>query len=84
MNSYKKKKFKKNLKEKWGWFLASGIFLVIGIIALLVGFNMTGWSLIDWLQSAYAVTFFIILSIGIVCAIALFITYKRSHLGGDE
>lgn len=84
MNSYKKKKIKKILKEKWGWFLASGIFLAVGIVALLIGFNMTGWSLIKWLQSPYAVTFFILLAIGIICAITLFITYKRAHLGGDE
>jgi len=76
-----KKRLKKYFKEKWYLFLGTGVFLIAGIVALLVGFAMTGWSIIDWLKSPYAVTFFILIIIGLITAVVLFITYKRTHLG---
>lgn len=84
MTETKKKKIKATLKKKWKWFLGSGVFLTIGIVALLVGFNMTGWSIIDWLKSPYATTFFIIVGIGVLIILVAVITYKRSQLGGYD
>ena len=76
------KKFKEFLKKYWGWFLGTGIFLAIGITTLLVGFEMTGWSIVAWLQSPYAITFFIILAISVLVLIVALVSLKRMKLGG--
>ena len=82
MNSYKKKKLKKAIKEKWIWFVGTGLFLVGGLVALLIGFYMTGWSIIDWLKSPYATTFFVIIGVGLICGLCLVVSFKNSKLGG--
>lgn len=84
MNAFKKKKLKKLIKEKWIWFLSTGLFLVGGTIALLIGFQMTGWSIVKWLHSPYATTCFILLVIGLLLLLVLVIEYKRNHLGGYD
>lgn len=81
MKSYKKKKIKALIKDKWGWFLASGIFLIIGTVAMISGAIMTGFDFIKWLQTPYALTFFVLLALGVLVLIWLIITYKRTHLG---
>lgn len=81
MEFQKKRKIRKWLKEKWGWLLGTGLFLGAGIILLLVGFYLTGWSIIDWLKSPYATTFFILFAIGVYLIIVLVIKSKQSHLG---
>ena len=70
------------IKKKWGWILGTGAFLAIGLTTLLIGFNMTGWSIIDWLQSPYAVTFFIIIGIGLITVLLVVVGLKRAKLGG--
>lgn len=56
MNYEKKRKIKKWFKARWKFLLGSGIFLTVGAVVMLVGFSMTGWSLIKWLQSPFATT----------------------------
>lgn len=78
----RKAKFKSFLKAKKGWVLGTGLFAVVGLITLLVGFWITGWSLIEWLKSPYALTFFILLAIALYGGLMLFLLYKRHNLGG--
>lgn len=81
MSKYGKYKARKKLRKYWVAFLGTGLFLVFGIALLLVGFYMTGWSLIDWLKSPYALTAGVILAGGVVLLIGVVITVKRHRLG---
>ncbi len=81
MKAKKARKIKDFIKSKWTWFLTSGIFLLVGIAAIIVGAFLTGFNLIEWLQTPYALTFFICLGIGAVVLMIIIINYKRSHLG---
>lgn len=81
MTEYRKYRFRKALRRYWAAFLGSGLFLIGGIAFLLVGFEMTGWSLIDWLKSPYAVTCGIMLSGALVALVWGIVTAKRHRLG---
>lgn len=76
-----KKRFKENLKKNWKVWLASGLFLLFGLIALIVGFTISGFSFIAWLKSPYATTFFIIIIIGVIILLLLLLEMKRRKLG---
>ena len=76
-----KKKIKNWWKEKKGVVIGTTLFLGIGAAFLLIGFALTGWSIIDWLKSPYATTFFILAAIGIYLMIVVIIRMKQSHLG---
>lgn len=77
----KKYELKKKLKENRLWIIGTIVFLIIGVTALLIGFNMTGWSIMDWLQSPWATTFFIVLALGLVAFLVLMITLKEMKNG---
>lgn len=68
-------------KKKLALWLGTGSFLAIGLVALLVGFAMTGWSIIDWLKSDYAITTFVLLGVGALVLLVVWFNYKRIHLG---
>ena len=59
MNFYQQKKLKDFAKEKWHWFLGSGIFLIITTVITIVGFTISGWNFMVWIHSKWAVTTFI-------------------------
>lgn len=80
MNFYQKTKIKKFFKEKWGWFLGTGLFLLIGGTIAIVGFSLNGWSLAKWLHSPYAFTTLVFIIVGLYCLIMIFILYKKSTL----
>ncbi|MCK9235203.1 MAG: hypothetical protein M0Q41_10715 [Bacteroidales bacterium] len=80
----RKKKFKEFLKKKWKWLVTGGFFLFSGLIILLVGFYITGWSIIDWLYSPYATTMLILLLVGGVILIMMLLEMKRQRLGDGE
>ncbi len=80
MNYYTKKKIKNWFKAKWKWLLGSGIFLTAGLVVMLVGFSITGWSLIKWLQSPYAVTTFVFVGFGAFLSTMAFLIRKNIDL----
>ena len=75
-----KKKIKKFFKEKWKVLLASGIFLTIGLVVMLVGFSITGWSIIEWLQSPFAVTTLIFVLGGLFFLVFAFLFKKQVEI----
>ena len=77
MNYNTKRKIKTWFKEKWKWLLGSGIFLTIGLIVMFVGFSMTGWSFIKWLQSPFAVTTIIFILGGAFLLVLAFAIKKQ-------
>jgi len=81
MDFTKKRKFFNWLKEKKAVIISTVLFLGLGATLMLVGFALTGWSIIDWLKSPYATTFFILAAIGIYLIIVVIIRTKQSHLG---
>jgi len=85
MKAEKKAKVKKWLTEKKKWIITTGIFLLAGGIVMLVGFHMTGFSLIKWLQSPWATTFFIFLISGVLIIGGVWWIFKMKDITkGDE
>ncbi|MFA5575396.1 MAG: hypothetical protein WC994_10165 [Brumimicrobium sp.] len=80
----KKNGFKKFLKKQWKWLVTGGFFLISGLVVMLIGFTMTGWSLIEWIKSPYATTVLIIMLIGGVLLLLLLVEMKRRRLGDDD
>jgi hypothetical protein len=74
---------KKLSKSKLVLSIGTALFLLVGIVAMLIGFSMTGWSIVDWLQSPYALTAFVILGLGSLFVFVIWLTYKRCHLGDE-
>ena len=83
MDSFKKYELKQKLKKYKPLLIGSGIFLVIGIIAFIVGCYMSGANLVEWLTGAFAITCYIIIFIGLcVLGLILFLLNKRD--GGKK
>lgn len=80
----RKKRFKTMFKKQWKWFLSVGLFLLLGLIALFVGFTLTGWNIVEWVKSPYATTLLIILVVGGIVLLLLVLEAKRRRLGDDE
>ena len=85
MELQKKRKIKKWFKEHKGVIIGVGSFLLIGLIGMLIGFEIQqqGHAIRNWLSSPYAATFFIVLLLGAAIfgiLIAVFINMNR----GDE
>ena len=72
-----KKKIKRFIRDKWKWLLGSGIFLIAGTVIMLVGFSMSGWSIVRWLQSPFAVTTIIFIVGGVFLLIMAFLIKKH-------
>lgn len=83
MKALTKKKFKEQLKKKLPWIIGSGLFLIAGIVLLFVGFSITGWNFIEWLESPYATTTIILLVLGLASAIILTLVMVQAKLLGD-
>ena len=82
MNYEKKRKLKKWWKSKWKWMLASGIFLTVGVVVMMIGFSVTGWSIVKWLQSPFAMTTIIFVVCGaFVFTMALLIKKNADYMG---
>ena len=77
MNFYTKAKFRNFLKEKWSWFLGSGIFLTATAVITIIGFSISGWNIVVWIHSQWAVSTFICLAGLIYFLIMLFVLWKK-------
>ena len=75
-----KRKIKKWFKEKWKWVLGSGIFLTAGLVVMLIGFSMSGWSFIKWLQSPFCTTTIVCVLIGAFLLILAFAIKKQVEI----
>lgn len=64
MDYSRKNKIKKFFKERYKFIIGSGIFLTIGATVALVGFQIAGWSIVEWLKSPFATTTIIFLVVG--------------------
>lgn len=85
MKSLTKKKIKALLKKRLGWLIGSGVFLIAGIVLLFVGFSITGWDFVKWLNSPYATTTIILLVLGVASVIILtLVLIQAKMLGGGK
>lgn len=64
MDYYKKAKIKDFLQKHKKAIIGTSIFIGVAIVALLVGFGLSGWSIIKWFEKGYGATFFIMLVLG--------------------
>lgn len=80
MNYNTKRKIKKWFKAKWKILLGSGIFLTVGLVVMLVGFSVTGWSIIKWLQSPFATTTIIFVLGGVFLLVLAFVLKKQVEI----
>ena len=77
------KKFKKTLIKHKKIILGTGIFAIVGLIALLIGFEITNdWHAIrNWLASDNATTFFILAIVGaFIFVLLILVAFSK----GDE
>lgn len=85
MKSLTKKKIKTLFKKRLGWLIGSGVFLIAGIVLLFVGFSITGWDFMKWLNSPYATTTIILLVLGVASVIILtLVLIQAKMLGGGK
>ena len=77
------KKFKKTIIKHKKIILGTGIFAIVGLIALLIGFEITNdWHAIrNWLASDNATTFFILAIVGaFIFVLLILVAFSK----GDE
>lgn len=77
------KKFKKTVIKHKKIILGTGIFAIVGLIALLIGFEITNdWHAIrNWLASDNATTFFILAIVGaFIFVLLILVAFSK----GDE
>jgi uncharacterized membrane protein len=85
MKSLTKKKIKTFFKKKLGWIIGSGVFLIAGIVLLFVGFSITGWDFMKWINGPYATTTIILLVLGVASGIILTLVFIQAKmLGGGK
>ena len=75
-----KRKIKHFFKERLKWLVGSGIFLAIGLTVMLIGFQMSGWSIIAWLKSPWAVTSLIFIVTGSFLLLMAFLIKKQMEI----
>lgn len=49
------------------------VFLIIGLLAMIIGFLMSGVNIVEWLSSRYAITCFVIIGMSLIIFIGLLI-----------
>jgi uncharacterized membrane protein len=85
MKSLTKKKIKTLFKKRLGWLIGSGVFLIAGIVLLFVGFSITGWDFMKWINGPYATTTIILLVLGVASVIILtLVLIQAKMLGGGK
>ncbi len=72
-----KRKIKRFFRQKWKWLLGSAIFLTIGLVIMLIGMHISGWSIIAWLKSGYAITSIIFIVGGLFLLSLAFLLKKQ-------
>lgn len=84
MDYQKKRKYKKWIKKHKVVLISTGSFLLVGLTAGLIGFEIANdWKAIQkWLSSPWATTFFICLIIGAI-ALTMLIMVLLSLKGGE-
>lgn len=85
MKSLTKKKIKTFFKKRLGWIIGSGVFLIAGIVLLFVGFSITGWDFVKWINSPYATTTIILLILGLASIfILVLVVIQIKIMGGGK
>jgi len=83
MKALTKKKLKEQVKKKLPWIIGSGVFLISGIALLFVGFSLTGWNFVKWLNSPYATTTIVLLVLGLASGLILTLVLFQAKILGD-
>lgn len=80
MEYEKKRKLRLWFKARWKFLLGTGIFLLAGLVMLLVGMEVSGWSIISWLQSRWCVMTIVFVVAGASIFGMMFILKKNVDL----
>lgn len=78
-NEEKKRKLRHFFKEKKAWLIGTGTFLLVGIVALVIGFGFAwGWDTIaKWFYSPAAITLYVLLGVFVLIFIRVLVWAKR-------
>lgn len=55
------------------WTLLVGAFLVVGLVAMVVGFKLAGFDILAWFSSKYAMIVYIVLGLYVFFVAYVFI-----------
>ena len=80
MEYEKKRKLKLWFKARWKFLVGTGAFLLTGLIVMLIGFSVSGWSIIAWLQSRWCVMTIICVVLGASVFGMMFVAKKNADL----
>lgn len=64
MDYYKKRKIKETLKKYKAVIIGTSAFALTGLIVMLVGFGISGWSFVKWWNKGYGPTCVIMFVLG--------------------
>lgn len=60
------------------WTLLVGAFLVVGLVAMVVGFKLAGFDILAWFSSKYAMIVYIVLGLyAFIVAYVLIMEYLQ-------
>lgn len=80
MEYEKKRKLKLWFKARWKFLVGTGSFLLAGLIVMLVGMQVSGWSIIKWLQSRWCVMTIVCVVLGAFVFAMMFVMKKNADL----
>ena len=82
MDYYKKQKVKDWFSKNWKPLVATSSLVLVALVAMLIGFHMSGWDIMAWLKSKYAEIFFICVVLGVVgLIVVIYIFYLlKNHI----
>jgi len=86
MDYMKKRKMKKWFAKHRKVVIATGSFVLVGLIAGLIGFEIANdWHAIQkWITSPWATTFFICLVIGVIALLLILMAIVNIKRGGGN
>lgn len=77
MDYFKKKKIKAFFKNNKGKLISTGVFLSAGLIAIIIGMYMSGWSFLKWIKTGYGLTTLICVVLGLFIITMLWLFWKN-------
>lgn len=76
MDYYKKRAIKNKLIKHRKAIIGTGAFLLTGLVVMIVGFAISGWSIVKWFKD-YGITFTVCFAAGLIILFLIVFFYNR-------